>query len=122
MATRRKLRCEFIATTRAAAVRPAHSGQSGGQGGQGGGDQRAAAKATAAKAREAKLAAREAEPELERAVLTQQFSLAEDAAAREREAAAAQLATAEDALACTAGEKHATDRREVEVAATAAPD
>jgi hypothetical protein len=54
--------------------------------------------------------------ELERAVLTQQFSLAEDAAAREREAAAAQLATAEGALACTAGEKHAADRREVEVA------
>ena len=54
--------------------------------------------------------------ELERAVLTQQFSLAEDAAARERETAAAQLATAEGALAHTSGEKHAATRREVEVA------
>ena len=51
-----------------------------------------------------------------------QLSLAEDAAAREREAAAAQLATTEGALARTAGEEHAAARREVEVSngATAA--
>ena len=48
-------------------------------------------------------------------MLTQQLSLAEDAAVREREAAVSQLATTERALAHTAGEKHAAARREVKV-------
>ena len=54
----------------------------------------------------------------------QQLSLAEDAAAREREAAASQLTTTEHALAHTAGEKHAAARRAVKVSngATAASE
>ena len=54
----------------------------------------------------------------------QQLSLAEDAAAREREAAVSQLVTTEHALAHTAGEKHAAARRAVKCSngATAASE